>query len=168
MKKEFKNNNGSIMVEAAFAIPILLFLVFGSIELSRMLYIRNALSTAAQQVASLISTQSTDPYTYNLSNFTQYADQIRYPGAVLNSDQFSFDVLDSSNTTTVAGGTADASMSTKVLVTVIFPPPGDTSHKVPMVDPGNLFGAPVFGENGLVLMAEAVCFLEGSRRPVLP
>jgi Flp pilus assembly protein TadG len=162
-----RNNLGSVLVEAALAIPVFLFLVFGFIEMSRMLYIKATMSAAAQQVANLIAVNAKRTPSYNVSNFSTYADAVRFPGSVISSGQFSFNVTDAGNNTTVTNGMADGALSTKVVITVVFPPPGDSTLKVPLLDPGRLFGAPLFGQNGLQLSAQAVSFLERSRRPVL-
>lgn len=163
-----RNKCGAILAEAGLAIPIFLFMIFGLIEVSRMLYIKSTLSSAAQQVASLISTKATKTASnYNLSSFKSYADGVRYPGSVIDSNQFSFDVSDASNNSTVTNGTASGATSTKVVVTVVFPPSSSSAYKVPFFDPGLLFGTPLFGQNGLSFSTQAVCFLEKSRRPIL-
>ena len=167
MKLISRNKKGSLLAEAGLAIPIFLFIIFGLIEMSRMLYIKSTLSSAAQQVASLISINSKKSPGYNLSGFTAYANRVRFPGSVVNSNQFSFNISDASNNSTVTNGVANGVTSTKVIVTVVFPPPGNNSLRVPLFDPGRLFGAPLFGQNGLQFSTQAVCFLERSRRPVL-
>lgn len=166
-KKNIRKNLGAVLAEAGLALPILLFIIFGTIEIYRMLYIKNTMNIAAQQVAGLVGRNANSIPAFDLAQFSAYADQIRYPGSVVSSNQFSFDVLDSSNTSTVSNGFADSAVSTKVLVTVTFPPPGDSSYKVPFFDPGRLLGMAIFGENGIMLSAQAVGFLENSRRPVL-
>ena len=167
MRKVNRNNLGSVMLEAGLAIPIFLFFIFGFIEMSRMLYIKATMSAAAQQVANLIAVNARRAPGYNIAGFSTYADRVRYPGSVINTNQFSFNVSDAGNNGTVVNGSADGATSTKVVITIIFPPPGNTSLKVPLLDPGRFFGSPLFGPNGLELSAQAVCFLERSRRPVL-
>ncbi len=168
MKNNYKRKNlGAVLVETALTIPVFLLLIFSLIELSRGLYVYNTLGIAAQQVAAKISINAKRTSTYNLSGFSTYADQVRFPGSVVDSNQFSFDVTDASNNSTVVGGLADGAMSTKVVVTVTFPPASDPSLKIPLVDPGNLIGTPVFGMDGLMLSGSATCFLERSRRPTL-
>ena len=162
-----KNNNGAVIAEFALAIPIFLMLVIGLIEVSRALYIQNTMSIAAQRVANLISVNTKRTSSYNLSGFGAYTSQVRFPGSVVSSDQFSFDVTNAAGASTVAGGLADGATSTKVVVMVVFPPPGDPSLKIPIADPGNLVGIPVFGPDGLQLNASATCFIERSRRPTL-
>ncbi|MBI2995880.1 MAG: pilus assembly protein [Candidatus Melainabacteria bacterium] len=166
MKNILRRDLGAIMVEAAFAIPVFLFLIFGLLELSRIMYIKNALNIAAQQVASSISIHAKRTATYDVASFSTYAASIHYPGAVFSSSQFSFNVTNASNSSTVTNGQADGIASTKVVVNAIFPPP-NSGVKVPTFDPGRLFGAPIFGRNGIQLSAQAICFLERSRRPVL-
>ena len=155
------------MVETALTIPIFLLLIFSLIEMSRALYVYNTLGVAAQLVANQISIQTKRTSTYNVGSFSSYADQIRFPGSVVDSSQFSFDVTDALNNSTVAGGLANGATSTKVVVTVAFPPATDPSLKIPLVDPGNLIGTPIFGAGGLMLSSSATCFLERSRRPTL-
>lgn len=167
MKKFVRNNLGAVIVEAAIALPIFLFLIFGLIEMSRMLYIKSTMSVAAQQVANLISTSASRTPSYNIPSFSTYANRVRFPGSVIDSSQFRFDVVDVNNASTVTDGMADGATSTKVVVTVIFPPPSNPELKVPLIDIGLLFGTPLFGPNGLVLSAQAICFLERSRRPIL-
>ncbi len=163
-----RNKYGALIAEAGIAIPIFLFMIFGIIEISRMLYIKSTLSSAAQQVADLISINATKTASnYTLSSFKSFADSVRYPGSVIDSNQFSFDVSDASNNSTVANGTASGITSTKVVVTVKFPPSSSSVYKVPFFDPGLLFGTPLFGQNGLSFSTQAVCFLEKSRRPIL-
>lgn len=167
MIKKTRKNKGSIMVELALTMPIFLLVIFSFIELSRALYIFSTLSIAAQKVASKISVGAKRTPVYNLSGFGIYADQVRFPGAVVDSNQFSFDVTDASNTSTVTNGLADGIASTKVVVNVSFPPPTRPELKIPLFDPGSLISKPIFGQNGLPLMSQAVCFLERSRRPTL-
>lgn len=167
MKNFVRKNKGAVIVEVALAMPIFLFLIFSLVELGRMTYIKSTLSIAAQQVASKIGTNVRRSATYNVSDFRAYANNIRFPGAVINSSQFSFDVTDSTNNSTVTNGQANGSTSTKVVVTVTFPPPNNNSIKVPLFDIGRLIGAPIFGENGLQLSASATKFLERSRRPTV-
>ena len=155
------------MVELALAMPIFLLLIFSLIELARTMYILNSLNVAAQQVATQIAIRSKRSPSYNISSFSTFADQVRFQGAVVSTNQFSFDVTNAANSSTVTNGQADGGASTKVVVTVRFPPPDDPSLKIPVFDPGNLIGVPIFGENGLQLSSSATCFLERSRRPTL-
>ena len=165
--KPVRNNKGSLMVELAMTMPIFLLVIFSFIELSRALYIFSTLGIAAQKVASKISIDAKRTSTYDLSGFGAYADQVRFPGAVVDSNQFSFDVTDASNTSTVTNGLADGATSTKVVVNVSFPPSTRPELKIPIFDPGSLIGKSIFGQDGLQLMSQAVCFLERSRRPTL-
>ena len=158
---------GSVLVETALTIPVFLMLIFSLMEMSRALYVYNTLSIAAQQVAGRIAINAKRTSTYNVGGFTTYADQVRFPGSVVDSSQFSFDVTDALNMPTVMNGQADGATSTKVVVTVTFPPATDSSLKIPVVDPGNLIGIPIFGAGGLMLSGSATCFLERSRRPTL-
>ncbi len=168
MKKIYKRNkNGSVMVETALTIPIFLLLIFTLIEMSRALYVYNTLGVAAQLVADQIAIQTKRTSTYNVGGFSSFANGVRFPGSVVDSSQFSFDVTDASNNSTVTGGLANGATSTKVVVTVVFPPVTDPSLKIPLVDPGDFVGAPVFGMDGLMLSGSATCFLERSRRPTL-
>lgn len=155
------------MAEAALAFPVFIFLVLGLVELGRAAYIQSALSVAAQQAASQISINARKRGAYDVGSFTQYVNRIRFPGAVVDSSQFTFDVRDALNNSTVANNQADATRSTKVIVTVRFPPPGNNSLKVPIVDIGNILGTPIFGQNGLELSTSATGFLERSRRPTI-
>lgn len=165
--RTLRNKSGSVIVEAALAIPIFLMIIFTLIELGRAMYVLSTLDIAAQRVASLVGANATRTSTYNVSSFRQYADQIRFPGSVIDSGQFSFDVTDTLNNTTVNMGQANAITSTKVVVTVSFPPPNDSSYRIPIFDPGLLIGVPIFGPGGLPLSSSATCFLERSRRPTL-
>ena len=168
MMKSYKRKEaGSVLVETALTIPIFLLLIFSLIEISRALYVYNTLGVAAQLVADQIAINAKRTSTYNVGGFTTFANQVRFPGSVVDSSQFSFDVTDALNNSTVAGGLANGSTSTKVVVTVIFPPVTDPSLKIPLVDPGNLIGTPIFGAAGLMLSSSATCFLERSRRPTL-
>ena len=168
MKKNYKRSLvGTVLAETALTIPVFLLLIFSLIEMSRALYVYNTLGIAAQQVAGNISINAKKTSTYNVGGFSTYADQVRFPGSVVNSNQFTFDVTDATNNSTVAGGLADGAMSTKVVVNVTFPPASDPSLKIPFFDPGNLIGVPVFGAGGLMLSGSATCFLERSRRPTL-
>ena len=162
-----RGNIGAVLAETALTIPIFLLLMFSLVELSRALYIYNTLGIAAQQVAGKIAINAKRTSTYDLAGFTTYADQVRFPGSVVASNQFTFNVTDAANNSTVAGGQANGATSTKVVVNVIFPPASDPSLKIPFVDPGNLIGVPVFGVDGLMLSGSATCFLERSRRPTL-
>lgn len=165
--KRGRRNNGSVLVETALAIPTFVMVIFAFIELSRAMYIQNTLGIAAQKVAAQIAINEKRTPGYALSRFTQYADQVRFPGAIVDSSQFSFDVTNSTGGTTVSNSTADGAASTKVVVTVSFPPPNNTSLKIPIFDPGALIGRPIFGPGGLNLSSQAVSFLERSRRPTL-
>ena len=169
--KTYSNNkrskSGSVMVETALTIPVFLLLIFSLIEMSRALYVYNTLGVAAQLVASKIAINTKRTSAYNVGGFSSYADQVRFPGSVVDSSQFSFDVTDALNNTTVTGGLANGATSTKVVVTVAFPPATDPSLKIPLIDPGNLIGTPIFGAGGLMLSSSATCFLERSRRPTL-
>lgn len=167
MKNTLRKNNGSVMVETALAVPVFLLIVFSFFEVSRALYVMNTLGAAAQKVASKIAVGARRSPTYSVSGFTRYADQVRFPGSVIDSSQFSFDVTNASNSSTVSNGQADGATSTKVLVTVSFPPANNSAVKIPVFDPGNLVGLPIFGPNGLRLTSSATCFLERSRRPSL-
>lgn len=167
MKLYTKNQMGAVSVEVAMSTGIFLFVFFSFIELARALYILNTIQIAAQSTANKISINETGYNGYTVSNFSQYADQIRFPGSVIDSTQFAFDVVNSSNTTTVSGGVGDSATSTKVIVTVTFPPAATPTYKVPMFDPGRLIGHPVFGDSGLPLVGRATCFLERSRRPII-
>ena len=168
MKKSYKRGVvGAVLAETALTIPIFLLLIFSLIELSRALYVYNTLGIAAQQVAGKIAINSKKTSTYAVSGFSTYADQVRFPGSVVDSSQFSFDVTNAANNSTVVNGQADGATSTKVVVTVVFPPASDSSLKIPVVDPGNLIGMPIFGVDGLMLSSSATCFLERSRRPTL-
>lgn len=167
MKLLTRRKLGSAVVETAFAMPVLLCFLFSFFEVARAMYIYSALGIAAQKVATEIAVNAQRSNTYSLSGFTTFADQVRLPGAVLNSNQFSFDVTNPTNTSTVMSGLADGATSTKVVVTASFPPPGDNSVRIPLFDPGNFFGTPIFGINGLPLSSSATCFLERSRRPTL-
>lgn len=167
MKNTFRNKKGSIMVETALAIPMFLMVIFTLVEVGRAMYVLNTLDVAAQRVASLIGTNAARASTYNVSTFSQYADQVRIPGSVISSSQFSFDVRDALNNGTVVNGQASSATSTKVVVTVNFPPPGQDSYKIPVFDPGLLIGIPIFGPAGLPLSSSATCFLERSRRPTI-
>lgn len=162
-----RNKEGSVITEAALAIPIFLMMIFTLIEFGRTVYVLNTLNVAAQQVANSIAKNATRAGSYNLSNFGNFTANIYFPGSVINSNQFSFDVRDASNNSTVMNGLAPTNISTKVVVTVNFPPPSNPGYKIPLFDPGNLIGLPIFGINGLPLSASATCFLERSRRPIL-
>lgn len=168
MKKYIiRRNTGAVLAEAALTFPVFLLLIFSVMELSRALYVYNILGVAAQQVAAKIAINAKRTPAYNIGGFTTYADQVRFPGAVVDSTQFSFNVTDALNNGTVVNGQANGATSTKVVVTVVFPPPADSSLKIPIIDPGNLIGMPVFGADGLMLSGSATCFLERSRRPTL-
>jgi len=158
---------GSILVEMALTLPIFFMVVFSFMELSRAMYVLNTLNIAAQKVASKISINAKRGSSYDLNSFTQYTNQVRFPGSVISSDQFSFDVVNALNNSTVTNGQADGALSTKVVVTVRFPPPSSPGLKIPIFDPGALVGIPIFGPDGLMLSSQAVCFLERSRRPTL-
>ncbi|MBI1857930.1 MAG: pilus assembly protein [Candidatus Melainabacteria bacterium] len=162
-----RNNLGSVIVEVALAMPLFLFLIFALVEFGRLAYIQSALSIAAQQAASSIGVGAQRTSTYNVASFSGFADRVRMPGAVISSSQFRFDVADSSNNSTVNNGEADGIQSTKVTVTVSFPPPNNNSMRVPIFDLGKLIGTPIFGENGIQLSGSATKFLERSRRPIL-
>lgn len=166
-KKRIRKNNGSIMIETALGIPVFLMTIFAFFELSRALYVHSTLGIAAQKVASKISVNAKRTSTYNVSGFRQYADQVRFPGAVTNSDQFSFDVVNAQGGGTVINGQADGAASTKVIVTVSFPSATDSTYKIPVFDPGGIIGRPIFGADGLMLSSSATCFLERSRRPTI-
>lgn len=167
MKNYTRKNKGSVIVEVALAMPIFLFLIFSLVELGRAAYIKSTLAVAAQQVASRIGTGVKRAGTYDVAGFTTFTNDIRFPGAVINSSQFRFDVTDTTNNSTVNNGQANGTTSTKVVVTVSFPPPGNNQIKVPLFDLGRLIGVPIFGQNGLQLSASATKFLERSRRPTL-
>jgi Flp pilus assembly protein TadG len=161
------NFYGSVMAEFALTIPVFLLIIFSFMELGRALYVQNTLAIAAQKAAALIAINAKRTSTYTVSGFSAYASQIRFPGAVVSNDQFSFDVTDALGNSTVLNGEANGGTSTKVVVMVTFPPPSNPSLRIPIVDPGNLIGMPVFGQNGLTLSTSATCFLERSRRPSL-
>lgn len=167
MKNISRNKSGAVIVEAALAIPIFFMIVFTLVELGRAMYVLNTLDIAAQRVAGLIGSNARRSPSYNVSSFTQYANGVRFPGSVIESNQFSFDVTDATNNSTVVNGIAAGAASTKVVVTVSFPPPSNPSYRIPIIDPGGLIGLPIFGQNGLPLSATATCFLERSRRPTL-
>jgi len=167
MKKVIRKNNGSVMVETAFAVPVFLLIVFSFFEVSRALYVMSTLGAAAQKVASKISTGARRSPNYSISGFAGYTNGIRFPGSVIDSSQFSFDVTNPSNSSTVSNGQADGATSTKVVVTVSFPPANNNTFKIPIFDPGNLINRPIFGASGLKLSSSATCFLERSRRPTL-
>ncbi len=162
-----RRSNGSVMVETALTIPLFLLLIFTLIEMSRALYVYNTLGVAAQLVADQIAIKAKRTSTYNVGGFSSFANGVRFPGSVVDSSQFSFNVTDALNNSTVTGGLANGATSTKVVVTVVFPPATDPSLKIPLVDPGNLIGTPIFGMDGLMLSGSATCFLERSRRPTL-
>lgn len=163
-----RNSKGSVMAEVAFVYPIFLFLLFCFIEFSRALYVQSTLAAAAQQVAGEIAMKARRTPVYNTASFSSFADRVRYPGSVVNSSQFTFNVVDVGNNTTVdQNGFADGVSSTKVIVTVTFPPQNRPNLRIPIFDPGRLIGQPVFGRNGLTLRGQAVRFLERSRRPTV-
>ena len=163
-----RNSKGSVMAEVAFVYPIFLFLLFSFVEFSRALYVQSTLAAAAQQVAGQIAMKARRTPFYNISSFSSFADRVRYPGSVVNSKQFSFDVVDLQNNSTVdPNGLADGVASTKVIVTVTFPPQNRPDLRIPIFDPGRLIGQPVFGKKGLRLRSQAVRFLERSRRPTV-
>lgn len=168
-KKQKRNNAGALMAEAALAIPIFFMVVFMLVEFGRAMYIWNTLDMAAQRVAALIGTSERRSPNYRLANFRQYADRVRFPGSVIDSNQFSFDVVNPTNSSTVNPATQQAtgSTSTKVVVTARFPPPNNNTYKIPLFDPGNLIGLPIFGPAGLTITSSATCFLERSRRPTI-
>lgn len=161
-----RNQKGSIIVEVALAMPIFLFLIFSLVEIGRAAYIQSTLSIAAQQAASSIGTSSRRGSSYDVSSFKTAADRIRFPGAIVDSSQFTFDVTDRNNNSTVVNGQASGATSTKVVVTVAFPPPNN-NLKVPIFDIGQIIGTPIFGNNGIRLSSSATKFLERSRRPVI-
>ena len=167
MKSIIRKNSGSVLVETALAIPVFLLLIFSLFEVSRALYVMNTLNIGAQQVAGKIAINTKRTPNYSVAGFSTYADQVRFPGAIVNSNQFSFNVTNAANVSTVTNGQADGSTSTKVVITVVFPPPGDPSFKIPIFDPGNLVGIPIFSPDGLQFSSSATCFLERSRRPTL-
>jgi Flp pilus assembly protein TadG len=168
-KKQKRNNFGAVIAEAALAIPLFFMVVFTMVELGRAMYIWNTLDIAAQRVAALIGTSAKRGPNYNLSSFRQYADRVRFPGSVIDSNQFSFDVTDALNNSTVNPATQQATggTSTKVVITARFPPPNNRTYKIPLFDPGNLIGLPIFGPAGLTITSSATCFLERSRRPTI-
>lgn len=166
MKCTIRNSVGAIIAESAIALPIFFFLIFSLIEFTRAVYIQNTLGVAAQQAASNIAINAKKSPGYNLTGFSNYVNNIRFPGSVVNSGQFSFQVVDVNNNNTVTNNQADGTTSTKVIVTVTFPPP-DNSLKLPIVDPGNLIGTPIFGAGGVMFSGTATAFLERSRRPIL-
>src|SRR3990167_6637283 len=106
MKNIFRKTNASTMVETALVIPVFLLIVFSFFELSRALYVMNTLGIAAQKVAAKIAVKAKKTGSYDLSTFGQFADQVRFPGSVVDSTQFKFDVTDASNSTTVINGQA--------------------------------------------------------------
>lgn len=167
-KRQQRNNKGSVIAEAALAIPIFFMVIFTMIELGRAMYVLNTMDVAAQRVASSIGTNARRGSSYDTSSFYQYIPQnLYFPGSVVSRNQFSFDVQNSQSQTTVMGGMANANTSTKVVVTVSFPPPGRPGYRIPLFDPGRLIGQPIFGPNGLPLMSTASCLLERSRRPII-
>lgn len=167
MRRLVRNNVAAVIAETAIALPIFLFLIFSLVEFTRAIYVQNTIGIAAQQVASDIAVNVKRTSSYNIASFSTYANKVRFPGSVIDSGQFSFDVTDASNNTTVSNGQANSSTSTKVVVTVSFPPASKPSIKIPIVDPGNLIGRPIFGAGGLKLSSSATSFLERSRRPIL-
>lgn len=167
MIKLRRNRIGSITVETALAMPVFLFLILALVELGRIAYIQSALGIAAQQVAEQIGINAQRTSTYNVASFKRFADRVRIQGAVVSSSQFTFDVTDANNNSTVNNGEADGVASTKVVVNVSFPPPGRNNLQVPIFDIGRLLGAPIFGDNGIRLTSSATKFLERSRRPTL-
>ncbi len=166
-KRYRRENSGAAVAEAIFAIPIVLTLFFGCWELARAQYVSNCCAVSAQSVANSIAQNTTTNGPITISSFSTYASQWRFDGAVMENGQFSYDVLDSNNTTTVVGGIADGTMSSKVSVTVNFPPPSFPDYKIPTFDPGALYGGMMFPTGGLTLMSTAYAFLELSTRPTL-
>ena len=167
MKYFRKDVRGAVMAEFALAAPVFLFMIFSLIEFGRAMYVLNTLSVAAQQAASAIGIEARRTNTYNVGSFASHTRNIRFPGSVVNQNQFSFDVTNAQGGSTVVNGQADGATSTKVVVTVTFPPPGDRARRIPIFDPGNLIGRPVFGIGGLMLTGQATSFIERSRRPTL-
>ena len=167
MKRHRRENSGTAVAEATFAIPIVLMLFFACFELSRAHYVSNCCAISAQGVANQIAANTTTNGPITVSSFSTYATSWRFDGAVMENGQFAYDVLDSNNTSTVVAGVADGTMSSKVSVTVNFPPPSFPDYKIPVFDPGAFYGGMMFPVGGLALMSTAYAFLELSTRPTL-
>ena len=166
--KMLRGNIASIMAESALAFPIMFFMIFSLVELGRAMYVINTLQVAAQKAASEIAQNARPSPNYSVGNFSSYVSSVRFPISVTMDSQFSFDLRDGNNSSTVSGGVGDGTTSKKVVVTVSFPAPGDTDSRIPMFDPGNLLGMSVFGSSGLQLMSTATAFMERAKKSFLP
>lgn len=164
MKSSTRKNSGSIIAEAALALPLFFFMIFSFTELARAMYVVNTINIAAQAAAKQIAVNAMASPDYNISTFSSYTNSVRFPISVTSSNQFSYDIRDTNNTSVISMGTASRDTSKKVVVTVTFPAPGDNTYKIPMFDPGNLIGVSVFGAMGLTFSSSATSVLEGSRR----
>ena len=167
MKFNSKNNTGAVMAEIALTMPIFVMILFSIFEISRTLYIQNMLAIGAQKVAEAIAINAKRGSTFDMTGWGSYASTVKFPGAILDSSQFSFNVTDALNNSTVSGTSADGTASTKVVVTVVFPPVGSPGLKIPLFDPGNLIGCPIFGASGLNLSSSATVIIERSNKPIL-
>lgn len=166
--KKIRKENGTVIAETALIIPIFLMMFYACFEMARIWYVYNTCGIAAQAVAAQII-QNVVPYgnVILLSDFDQYATQIRFGGAVEENGQFSYDILDSNNVSLVMSGQAVGSQSRKVVVTVNFPPPNFPGFQIPVFDPGALVNTMMFPSGGVQIMASATALFQYSRRPLL-
>jgi len=107
-RRFFRNENGSIIVETALMITVLLLLVFGIVDMGRSLYIANTLILSARDGARTAAvhinngTLVSDTRTLVLSRFNTY----RFGGPML--------VTDSVTVTLLPNSTSPASVQVKI------------------------------------------------------
>jgi len=113
LRRFFRNENGSIMVETALMITVLLLLVFGIVDMGRSLYVANSLILAARDGAR---TAVVHPDDVNILTDTKNLVMSRF-----NSYRFGADSLLAAHITVTEVGKVGLLPPTSIRVNIAYP-----------------------------------------------
>ena len=129
---DIRQNRGTATVELALCLPLLILLVFGGLEISNMIFVRQGLIAAAHSTAREISAPNSQR-----THATSVGEEVlQAHGIVSGTISFS-----PSNPATVSRGTL-------ITVTVSGPYSGNSLLATPVVTAGDLSATAIFAKEG--------------------
>lgn len=130
--RQTKHNRGTATVELALCLPLLILLVFGGLEISNMIYVRQGLVTAAHSAAREISA----PNSQRTEATSVGEEVLQTHGIVGGTVSFS------------PSGPATLSRGTLISVTVTAPYSGNSLLPTPVITAGDLSATAIFAKEG--------------------
>jgi Flp pilus assembly protein TadG len=127
-----RQNRGTATVELALCLPLLILLVFGGLEISNLIYVRQGLIAAAHSAARQVSAPNSQR-----ADATAVGEEVLRMNGVL-SGRIEFSPSDP----------ATAGLGTLITVTVTAPYSGNSLLASPVITAGDLSATAIFAKEG--------------------